>query len=675
MKKLKKMSKLNSKILKILTLIFFTSLFLLLPANNSKALTPLLQDTNTTYNEEKIYDYHSKIIVNKDSSLDVTEEITVYAGNIEINHGIYRDFPTIYKGPYGLREKVGFEILDIQKQSLGTNGLQQSSIETEPYHTASADNGVRIYIGSENHILSKGFYKYFIHYKTTYQIADLQDTDQLYYNITGNGWDFSIDKASAEIVLPTNYAPSSVDIKLFQGPQNSNETSSNYSISTKDNKSIITISSSRNLASKEGFTAKINFPKGDISYPYGYTGPVRLAKDNLDLIVLILALLFLSVYCVWAWFSFGIDPKKKPIFPRFTPPDGFSPAGINYLLQKSYGNKSFSAAIINLGVKGYLKIHEEEGGFSIFKTKKYSLEKLKEATDGLPSEEKLILNRLFTYNSKTYQFPTSYDAHTASVVTEFQNKVKDKYFSKFYKFNVKYIVFAWMIAVFGGVLGFLISGFDFNYISTLVSAIIIGIVIFSFGIVLTSTSNIYLKIFSGCAIFIFFVPTAIGFIGFDLFTGNSGLYPTLLISSSAIIAGIFTILIQKPTEDGQKIIEEIEGFKMYLSTAEENDVKLMNKEMPENLDLFQKYLPYAVAFSVETQWTKRFENQIAEAQKDPSSANYAAWYIGTSSFNSASSIGSLTSSISSAISSASTSSSSSGGSSGGGGGGGGGGGW
>lgn len=658
----KKMSKLNSKILKFFLFIF---LFCIFPFS--------LQSAHAQYYSEEITDYHSKIIVNKDSSLDVTEEITVYAGNIEINHGIYRDFPTIYKGPYGLREKVGFEILDIQKQSLGTNGLQQSSITSEPYHTASAENGVRIYIGSENHILTKGFYKYFIHYKTTYQMADLQDTDQLYYNITGNGWAFPIQKASTEITLPNNYKADSIDIKVFEGDQGSTKTSPNYNISTNNNKTVINASSDEYLSTKQGLTVKINFPKGDISYPYGYTGPIRLAKDNLDLIALVLVLLFLSVYCVWAWFSFGIDPKKKPIFPRFTPPDGFSPAGINYLLLKRYENKALSAAIINLGVKGYLKIHEEEGGFSIFKTKKYSLEKLKEATDDLPTEEKLVLNRLFTYNSKTYQFPTSYDAHTASVVTEFQNKVKSNYFSNYYKYNAIYIFIAWVIILMGEGIAFIASGFDSSYIFLVVSSVFGGIFVTILLSTLSSNINVIARIFYAGFLIFFFIPFIAGFGVLNIIAG--AIYQFILSLIGIIIAALFTFLIQKPTEEGQKIIEEIEGFKMYLSTAEEDDVKLTNKELPENLDLFQKYLPYAVAFSVETTWTNRFESQIAEAQKDPSTANYTAWYIGSSSFNSASSIGSLTSSISSAISSASTSSSSSGGSSGGGGGGGGGGGW
>ena len=58
--------------------------------------------------DERILHYLSDVQVQKDSSLEVTETIDVRAENDRINHGIYRDFPTRYRGPHGGQVRVGF---------------------------------------------------------------------------------------------------------------------------------------------------------------------------------------------------------------------------------------------------------------------------------------------------------------------------------------------------------------------------------------------------------------------------------------------------------------------------------------------------------------------------------------------------------------------------------------
>ena len=101
-------------------------------------------------------------------------------------------------------------------------------------------------------------------------------------------------------------------------------------------------------------------------------------------------------------------------------------------------------------------------------------------------------------------------------------------------------------------------------------------------------------------------------------------------------------------------------------------------------ELFEKYLPYALALDVENAWAEKFSSVLGRAATAPGQSNgyQPSWYHGTN--RNLASIGdfagNLGSSIGSAVSSSSTAPGSSsggsgGGSSGGGGGGGGGGGW
>jgi uncharacterized membrane protein len=135
-----------------------------------------------------------------------------------------------------------------------------------------------------------------------------------------------------------------------------------------------------------------------------------------------------------------------------------------------------------------------------------------------------------------------------------------------------------------------------------------------------------------------------------------------------------------PTREGRAVLDRIAGFRHYLSITEEDRLEALHP--PEKTpELFERYLPYAIALKVENQWADRFTATLAAAAAS-GQAQTMAWYSGHSDpWNDpggfADSVGS---SLASTISSSSTAPGSSsgsggGGSSGGGGGGGGGGGW
>src|SRR4029450_7439672 len=95
--------------------------------------------------EERILGYDSQIAVQKDGSLDVTEAIHVQVENVQINHGIFRDFPTRYSAPGGRRVRVGFELLETLLDG-----------QPEPSNVETLTNGVRIRIGSADRIVPQG---------------------------------------------------------------------------------------------------------------------------------------------------------------------------------------------------------------------------------------------------------------------------------------------------------------------------------------------------------------------------------------------------------------------------------------------------------------------------------------------------------------------------------------
>ena len=86
-----------------------------------------------------------------------------------------------------------------------------------------------------------------------------------------------------------------------------------------------------------------------------------------------------------------------------------------------------------------------------------------------------------------------------------------------------------------------------------------------------------------------------------------------------------------PTVAGRKLMDQIDGFKMYLETAEKNRLNYVDKgEPPMTVPRFESILPFAIALGVEKLWSQRFEGDLARnAVAGVTSGSYSPlWYTG-----------------------------------------------
>ena len=160
-----------------------------------------------------------------------------------------------------------------------------------------------------------------------------------------------------------------------------------------------------------------------------------------------------------------------------------------------------------------------------------------------------------------------------------------------------------------------------------------------------------------------------------------GWMPAPLIALPVVLSAFAWM--SAPTREGRAVMDRIAGFEQYLSITEEERLEAMHP--PEKTpELFERFLPYAIALGVENRWADKFADVLAAAAADPGRQNghTLGWYSGSSNAwtNPARFAGTVGASLASSVASASTAPGSSsgsggGGSSGGGGGGGGGGGW
>ena len=189
----------------------------------------------------------------------------------------------------------------------------------------------------------------------------------------------------------------------------------------------------------------------------------------------------------------------------------------------------------------------------------------------------------------------------------------------------------------------------------------------------------------GYIIFGLIVLIAAIFLSLQFFTTHAsvrmGIICAIFLLIMLVIHLVFRSIMSAYTPEGRKLVDHLLGFRMYLAQAEQH---VYNQLAPpeKTLDLFEKYLPYAIALEVENEWSEKFDDIVKKALAEGYTPGYYSVNGGRMHHFTPSEISrSISSGLSNTVSSASTPPSSSsggssgGGSSGGGGGGGGGGGW
>ena len=582
--------------------------------------------------DERILSYDSTITVRSDGSLDVHETIRVRAEGRNIRRGIFRDFPTVYQTQGGRPVIVAFDFRAASRDG-----------QPEAWRTEAQGNGVRVYLGRAEVMLPRGEHTYDIEYHTDRQLGFFSDHDELYWNVTGNGWDFAIDEAHATVMLPEGVPPGEVRLEAYTGPQGAK---GNAFTARMEGATPLFATTGR-LKAREGLTIVAMWPKGFVMPPVetnqavgAYPPQTRAAafrgrpdnraySDSRPVGFAVIGLALLIFYYYWAWNTRGRDPQGRVIIPEYEPPEVRSPGGMRFLLRMGYDDKCFAADVLSLAVKGHLTISESDAGILGFK-KEFTLTK---RTDGagkpFTAVEEGLLAQLFR------------DGDTLVLKNENHERVSAA--RSTHRANLKGRIDARLFRINGGwhALGILIS-----------------ILVAVFAIFVPANTIVLPE---------FFVGTPLGWL-------------TILIVLLGLIAnGVFGWLLKAPTVAGRELMDHVLGFKMYLEVAEGEELKRVKGPPPPlTPQLYESYLPAALALGVEQEWAQRFSSVFA--LQPPNSQ--PTWYSG-SGWN-AHNVGAFSSRLGTAFSSAITSSAQApgsssggggGGSSGGGGGGGGGGGW
>lgn len=304
---------------------YLTALWLL-------SLAFLLCRADIALADERILDYAVSARLEEDASLIVTERLTVHIESEAIRHGIYRIYPVKERvGEDGLRH-YGFEALS-------------AKLDGKPVPYSESDQGftVGVAIGDPKVMAPLGKHTYELIYRTTGHVRFLEDHDEIYYNVTGNFWEFPIDHASFTLELPHEEAPALT--RAYTGVRGAG--GADYRITGPDS-----FETTRPLGRGEGLTVVVGWKKELIRQP-----PETLANimgaNRLPIlfgIPLVQLLAFLLLRSVWT------HRKKNTVIPLFSAPEGMSPGAVACLRQRDFPVLMLQADILWAAVNGYLRM-------------------------------------------------------------------------------------------------------------------------------------------------------------------------------------------------------------------------------------------------------------------------------------------------------------------------------
>jgi hypothetical protein len=332
----------------------------------------------------------------------------------------------------------------------------------------------------------------------------------------------------------------------FTGVYGAREQAATVDVSTSE----VAVQTTRRLNFREGLTVAVGWDPGLVHRPGFAELALRFLRSNWLLGVPILV--FLGMFALWH--ARGRDPRRQPIAPQYEPPEQLTPGELGALLDNSPDMRDILATLVDLAVRGYLRIEEEESSslLGLLSSTEYVFVRRKPVEEwaALAPHERAFLEALFPGRSErvaSSELTHRFYAHLPRI----KDRIFDRLLEKGYyprrpdRIRGLFVLGGGVLAVFG----------------------------------------------------------LVGALGLSAAFGWSPLTAALAALASAASVIGFGWVMPARTVRGTRTLEKVLGFEEFLTRVEGDRLQRIAKT-PE---LFEKLLPYAMAFGVASAWAKAFE--------------------------------------------------------------------
>jgi uncharacterized membrane protein len=383
-----------------------------------------------------------------------------------------------------------------------------------------------------------------LHYRVLDAMRFFADHDELYWNVTGDEWQNAIDLVTARIELPEGVT--GLRAIAYTGVFGSHAQDAQVEVGSN----YVQIRSTRRLGYRQGLTAVVGFDKGFVQPPSAGEQFTRFLRSNLPLFIPVIAFFVM----LWLWWTRGRDPARNAISVQYEPPDKLTPGECGTLVDNEAAMRDITATLVDLAVKGYMTIEQidESHLLGLTHSKEYifHLKKPPGEWDSARPHEQEMLSALFDAGATT-------DVKLSDLQNHFYKclpMIRDRIFN-----------------------ALMSDGYYLHRPDTVKQGYMgVGILI---GFLMTAGTR-FLSAITGIA---------------------SGTWVIAGLATGAVIA-IFGWFMSARTITGARALEKVLGFEEFLGRVEKDQIERLQKT-PE---LFEKFLPYAMALQVEKKWVQAF---------------------------------------------------------------------
>jgi hypothetical protein len=383
----------------------------------------------------------------------------------------------------------------------------------------------------------------------------------------------------------------------------------------------IVFRTTRPLPAYNGLTVAAAWAKGIVAPPTAGQQAGWWFTENLPGVVAGAGLSLLLGFYGLAWAKVGRDPPRGTIIPEFGPPQNMSAAAVRFVRRMGFDDRAFTAAIIDLGVAGHVKLTGD------------GRETVIESRDGgkpIGAPEQALESSLFATRPSLKLVQTNYEA-LGKAKSALKDRLAQAYDGTLFTDNYGWSGLGLVLTVL--LLAAAVIAVITTYDSDTAGVLIIGMLMPAIPIVIGAfllRTGLRRDSWGGVLIAIGLVLIAAGvFSGFAVILAYQHGPMDLGLGLAAYVAAPLALLgfhwLQAPTAPGRAVMDHIEGFRMYLGVAEEDRLNALNPP-DKTPELFERFLPYAIALDVENRWAKRFAGVLAAAG---TSAAVGTWYAGS----------------------------------------------
>ena len=537
----------------------------------------------------------------------------------EAGHGPYLTFP--------LRQEIANDPDHWRMLDMTIGDVSSSSGANAEVLTEEKDGNLLVRVGSERYTYT-GVQTYQVNYTIHGLIAPRQETsglDEFNWNAVGEGWEVPIDSAQVTVIGPAAVSR----VACFTGsgltqPCEASQagTAATFSATSLGNGTAMQVVAGFPAGTFTGANARLErrLSFSNMFPLTPWTGGTAAALSALGLAVVLRRTRRSARDQVYLGLTPGVAPAPGqeasvgyqshdvPVAVRFTPPDGARPGELGTLTDASADNRDITATVIDLAVRGHLRIAQTD-------RKDWTFTRLR-GGDRLAGYESQLLKKMFRAGDEVTTEDLR-DSSYAGLLSDTQAALHRRVSTE-------------------------LNWFTRNPATVRGIAFLVGIAIIAAGVGL---------------------GLLLGLVGWGL-VGLAGIVTGLAVLISNNRFG-------SRTAAGSAVLAQTRGFELYLRTAEADQIRF-----EEGVDVFSRYLPYAIMFGVAERWTKVFAELAEQGRYTFNPYWYYGYGYGFNYSTFASSMDSLASTMSSSMQHATAATSGGSGFSGGGGfGGGGGGGW